>query len=843
MAKKLQHVWGLEIGQSSLKALRCHREGDQVVADTFDYVEYPKILSQPEADPEALVSDALKLFASRNDLRGATVAVSVPGHSGLTKFFKPPPVPVKKVADIVKYEAKQQIPYDLKEVIWDYQLMEGAQIEDGHILESEVGLFAMKREAVFRILKPYRDERIDINFVQLAPMSLYNMITYEKFANRLSEETYDPDSPHPSTVILSIGTDTSDLIVTNGFRVWQRSISIAGNQFTRQLTKELKLTFAKAEHLKKNALQADDPKLVFQAMRPVFNLLADEIQRSLNFYKNVNKKGSIDSMLLLGNTSKLPGLQQFLNKNLGFDVQVMDHFDRLEGSEVLGSQIFKDNAAAYGVVYGLCLQSLRQGPMRTNLLPRDFVIEMLIRNKKPWTVGALSLLLGGMVTYHASRGQAYSVVDPSLWKAAESAVDSMSQKSSSEISEDTRLMGEIKKYQVVGHEVSNGASRRVQTLELLKVFEGCRMKDPAHDDKSPIEVPYTARKEFYIEKEDQKYFAELADWFTEDHLELYKASVKTRRSWHAPTRVEEVVPDPSELTGPGWVIELSGYHYYNGIPGEEGVDHVQKYLIEFLENGSIEIPIINPVGIGLPEDESAEELESAIAEADSNAELAVDETAAAAEGENDGSLAQNDEAGTGEENLDGDIAADGVQPPKKLELPPGHVALRDLGFRLPIIVSQNQIEKEYKIPNPAYAARMQELARQRRQSGQAGGPGSSGPGGSSDPYSSGSSDYSLGAGYGSSPGSGYGGPGFGGSFDGSSGMPGGGGFGTGANLPKIKDEEGNDIPPFFDAPRYRFVVQFAWKPRFEPEGGSAAGGILPDEPGEGSDSSDSDDSM
>ena len=70
----------------------------------------------------------------------------------------------------------------------------------------------------------------------------------------------DPDDPPASVVVLSMGTETTDLVVTNGFRVWQRSIPLGGNHFTKQLTKELKLTFAKAEHLKRNARQAEDPK-------------------------------------------------------------------------------------------------------------------------------------------------------------------------------------------------------------------------------------------------------------------------------------------------------------------------------------------------------------------------------------------------------------------------------------------------------------------------------------------------------------------------------------------------------------------------------------------------------
>ena len=48
---------------------------------------------------------------------------------------------------------------------------------------------------------------------------------------------YDPDNPPPSVVLLSLGTDSTDLVVTNGFRVWQRSVPIGGNHFTKALTR------------------------------------------------------------------------------------------------------------------------------------------------------------------------------------------------------------------------------------------------------------------------------------------------------------------------------------------------------------------------------------------------------------------------------------------------------------------------------------------------------------------------------------------------------------------------------------------------------------------------------
>src|SRR5215467_15778746 len=172
-------VWGVDLGQCALKAIRLEVVDGEVIATAFDYVEHPKILSQPDADPDQLTREALEKFLSRNSLRGDQVAISIPGQSGLARFVKLPPVEEKKIGDIVRFEAKQQIPFNLEEVVWDYQKLSSGQVTDGFAMETEISLFAMKRDMVNRYLQHFKDVNVEVHVVQMAPLCLCNYVAYD----------------------------------------------------------------------------------------------------------------------------------------------------------------------------------------------------------------------------------------------------------------------------------------------------------------------------------------------------------------------------------------------------------------------------------------------------------------------------------------------------------------------------------------------------------------------------------------------------------------------------------------------------------------------------------------
>ena len=384
---KIQAVWAIDIGQAALKALKLvpGPNPDEVVAEAFDFIEYPKILSQPDADPEELVREALATFTDRNDVKGCKVAIAVPGQAGLVKFIKLPPVEKKRIPDIVKFEAKQQIPFALDEVVWSYQQIGGdEEVSEEDFTMAEVGLFAMKRDQITRAILPLTVAGIEVDIVQMSPIALYNYICFDRLKGIGSRD---------SVVVLDIGADNTDLIITDGTRIWQRNVPIGGNHFTRALTKELKLTFAKAEHLKRNATKAPDPRAIFTAMRGVFNDFSSEVNRSIGFYSSINRSAKIRKVLGLGNGFKLPGLQKFLQQNLNQEIEKVDAFAKLAGEEVKAAPQFQDNMASFAVAYGLGIQGLGKGGLSTNLLPPEIERIRMIRAKKPWVLASSALVM------------------------------------------------------------------------------------------------------------------------------------------------------------------------------------------------------------------------------------------------------------------------------------------------------------------------------------------------------------------------------------------------------------------------------------------------------------------
>ncbi len=379
-----KEAWGVEIGQSALKAVKLRELGDRVEAVDVVFMPHAKILSRAEENTAELVRAALSRFVAEHPIGKTPVIISVPGHHTLARFTKLPPVDPKKVPDIVNYEAEQQIPFDLDEVIWDYQVFREEKGDD-----VEVGIFAIKRDLIATHLGPYTAVGIEPAAIQAGPLALFNALQYDGITQHDAAE----EGRKSATVILDIGADNADLVIAAGNGLWTRTISIGGNAFTDSLVKSFKLTFSKAENLKRSAPTSKYARQIFQAMRPVFADLVAEVQRSIGFFSSTRRDVRIARMIAVGNAFKMPGLQKFVQQNLGIEVIRPEAFKMLVPTSGAHPAEFAENMLGMGTVYGLALQGLGRARVTSNLLPKEIARQNIWRRKQPWFAGAAACLL------------------------------------------------------------------------------------------------------------------------------------------------------------------------------------------------------------------------------------------------------------------------------------------------------------------------------------------------------------------------------------------------------------------------------------------------------------------
>jgi len=383
MAGETGTVWAIDIGNSSLKALYLSTERGVVEVIGFDNIRHGKILSGDgvtDAEREELVALSLRKFVNKYDLSLDEIVISVPSQNSFARFVNLPPVEAKRIPEMVKFEAVQQIPFGINDVQWDWQLMTETDSP-----EIKVGIFAIKNEVVDATLEHFSREDVQVGYVQMAPMALYNYLLHDR------PELVTSDKQ--ATVILNIGADNTDLVVCTKSAVWQRCILLGGNSFTRAISDAFRLNFEKAEKLKRTAPVSKYARQIFQAMRPVFTDLGSEVQRSLGFYNNSNPDTKIVKIIALGGGTKLRGLLKYLQQTLQIPVERPDSFKRLGMGPEVSPAKFHENVSDFGIVYGLALQGLGIARIESNLLPRNIARSMAWANKGKYFIAAACMLL------------------------------------------------------------------------------------------------------------------------------------------------------------------------------------------------------------------------------------------------------------------------------------------------------------------------------------------------------------------------------------------------------------------------------------------------------------------
>lgn len=401
MSKK-NDCWGIEVGANAIKAMRLQRVGGEVNVVEYEVMPFKRILTTPDLNVDEHIRVALDQLVNTHDLSKSTVMVSIPGHMAFARFAKLPPVEPKKIPDIVEFEAAQQVPFPIEQVEWDYHIFSRPDSPD-----VEVGIFAITREKVRDFLEDYRQAGVLVDGVTLSPLAVYNAVAYDLNLTNKSR----------GTVMVDIGTTSTDVIIYHEGNLWLRTLPTGGNKFTEALVQSFKLSFSKAEKLKREASTSKYARQIFTALRPVFADLVQEVQRSLGYYQSLNREVQLEKLIGFGSTFRLPGMQKYFKQQIHLDVGRPVGFERISVEDKRAAD-FAKHTVNMATAYGLALQGLGLGRIDANVLPSQQLRQKLWRSKRSlFAVSAAMvalpalLLWANIITTNARYGHAVKETD------------------------------------------------------------------------------------------------------------------------------------------------------------------------------------------------------------------------------------------------------------------------------------------------------------------------------------------------------------------------------------------------------------------------------------------------
>ncbi|MGB7768838.1 MAG: type IV pilus assembly protein PilM [Verrucomicrobiia bacterium] len=340
-----------------------------------------------EATREATLLKVLRETLTETGTAARNINVCAPGFQVFSKFVKLPPVDAGKVTQIIQYEAQQNVPFPLAEVVWDYQILGSSPTG-----ELEVLLVAIKSEIVEGLFRVTEEAKLRLQLCDVSPAALCNAFRYNY--GDLEE----------CTLLLDIGAKTSNLLFFEKGKVFARSINLGANSITQDFANEAKLKFEIAEQIKitegfvslggayeepENPNQAAISKIARQFMTK----LHIQVNQTIQFYRGQMGGAAPQRLFLAGGAAIMPYTAQFFAEKLNAPVEYFNPFRNVQIDPAVNLEELARVAHSLGEVVGLGLRNLANCPVEMNLMPESTLHWRAFNEKKPYFMFTLLSLV------------------------------------------------------------------------------------------------------------------------------------------------------------------------------------------------------------------------------------------------------------------------------------------------------------------------------------------------------------------------------------------------------------------------------------------------------------------
>ncbi|MGD0351250.1 MAG: type IV pilus assembly protein PilM [Verrucomicrobiota bacterium] len=331
-----------------------------------------------EATREATILKALQEVLVEKNVQSKNVNVCAPGFHVFSKFVKLPPVDAGKVTQIIQYEAQQNVPFPLAEVVWDYQILGSAPSG-----ELEVLLVAIKSDVVEGLFRVVEQAKLRLNLCDASPAALCNAFRYNY------------GDLEDCTMLLDIGARTSNLLFFEKSKVFSRSINLGANAITQDFANEAKLKFNVAEQIKVaegfvslggayEEPESPNQVAISKIARQFMTKLHIQVNQTIQFFRGQQGGSAPQRLYLSGGASIMPYTAQFFAEKLNVPVEYFNPFRNVQIDPAVNLEELARVAHSLGEVVGLGLRNLAHCPVEMNLMPESTLRWRAFNEKKPY---------------------------------------------------------------------------------------------------------------------------------------------------------------------------------------------------------------------------------------------------------------------------------------------------------------------------------------------------------------------------------------------------------------------------------------------------------------------------
>lgn len=351
-----RNLVGVDIGTSSIKVcqLRESRSGNVLIRLGFGELPPQTIVDGQVMDSGSVVEVLQRIFHD-GKIRQKEVALSVSGQSVIIRKIAVPIMTAAELDEQIHWEAEQHIPFDIKDVQVDYQVLRRRP----EASQMDLLLVAAKRDQINDYAQLARDARLKPIVCDIDAFTVQNLYEHTRGL-----------PPDRTIALINVGASLSSLnIIANGVSAFTREIANGGNVITEEIQKQLNIPFEQAEAYKcGGAASLDDParpgmvpQQVVSIVEAVADSIAAEIQRSLDFFMATSGEAEISNIVVTGGSANLAPLAQSIERRARVPVQAWAPTEGLQvDTRDVPPQLLTLRAAQLPVALGLALRKERE---------------------------------------------------------------------------------------------------------------------------------------------------------------------------------------------------------------------------------------------------------------------------------------------------------------------------------------------------------------------------------------------------------------------------------------------------------------------------------------------------